>query len=538
MHSLCIVMRRRGQWGGVNRADPAPAASSDNTPSPDAATSSHDASPSQSATQPTDEHNPTGRTFFGHPAPLANLFFVETWERFSFYGMQGILAIYMYYAMTNGGLGIDRTVATGIVGGYGGSVYLFSILGAIVSDRILGAEKTTFYSGVLIMLGHIALALVPGVPGLAVGLVLVAIGSGGLKSTVSTLVGTLYDRNDPRRDAGFSIFYMGVNIGGLLGPLLTGVAQKELGFHFGFGLAAIGMAVGLVQYMLTRKNLPEHAHGVPNPVDRSTLLRWGLALLVAIAVFALLVVTGVVSSGNLADVVALLAIASAVVIFVFLLTNKQVDSDERSRVVSFIPLFLGTAAFMALFQQQFTVLAVYSDQRLDRVINIFGLVQWEMPVSWAQSFNPFFIIVFAPVFAWMWTKLGSRNPITPVKFGIGIILMGSAFLLFLPMAGVASVPVLWVALIMLVATWGELSLSPVGLSLATRLAPERFPVLMMALFNLSLALGTALSGTLSGFYSEESETAYFGTLGAVTIGIGVLMLLIAKPISKGMRGVR
>ena len=502
--------------------------------SPDAPTTTSTAT---SATD-VDSHNPSGRTFFGHPFPLANLFFVETWERFSFYGMQGILAIYMYYAMTQSGLGIKESVATGIVGGYGGSVYLFSILGAIVSDRILGAERTTFYSGVLIMCGHIALALVPGIPGLVIGLTLVAVGSGGLKSTVSTLVGTLYERNDPRRDAGFSIFYMGVNIGGLLGPLLTGIAQQELGFHFGFGLAAIGMALGLLQYVLTRKSLPENAHHVPNPVDGKTLRRWGLILLGAVALLVIAVLTGLLNPGNVANVVAILAIVGAVVIFAFLLTNKQISADERSRVVAFIPLFLGVASFFALFQQQFTVMAVYSDQRLNRDIDLFGVIHWVMPVSWAQSFNPFYIIVFAPVFALLWTKLGKRNPTTPVKFAIGIILMGSAFLLFLPMAGVASVPVLWIGLIMLVATWGELSLSPVGLSLATKLAPERFPVLMMALFNLSLALGTALSGTLSGFYSADNETAYFGTLGAVTIGIGLVMLALAKPIGKGMRGVR
>ncbi|MDO5645960.1 MAG: oligopeptide:H+ symporter [Dermabacter sp.] len=481
---------------------------------------------------------PTKETgFFGHPSPLANLFGVEMWERFSFYGMQGILAIYMYYSMTQGGLGIDERVATGIVGGYGGSVYVFSIFGAIVSDRILGAERTVFYSGVLIMLGHIALALIPGVPGLIVGLLLVAVGSGGLKSTISTLVGTLYSRDDPRRDGGFSIFYMGVNIGGLLGPLLTGVAQKELGFHFGFGLAAIGMAAGLVQYLLTRKRLPMIGNIVPNPMTRAEAVKWLGAGAVALAILLVLIGTGVVNPGNVSTFVAILAVSSAVVIFAFLLLSKSLSADEHSRVIAFIPMFIGTAAFFALFQQQFTVLAVYSDTRINRVVNL-GFTTWEMPVSWPQSFNPFFIILFAPLFAWMWTKIGTRAPNTPVKFGIGIILMGSAFLLFLPMAGAASVPVLWVALIMLVATWGELMLSPVGLSLATKLAPRLYPVLMMALFNLALATGTALSGTLAGFYSAENETVYFGSLGAITIGIGVLMLAVAKPIHRAMRGIK
>ena len=478
-------------------------------------------------------HNPSGRTFMGQPGPLANLFSVELWERFSFYGMQGILAIYMYFAATDGGLGIDEGTALGIVGAYGGSVYLFSILGALVSDRLLGPEKTLFGSAVMIMFGHIALALVPGVVGLGLGLLLVGVGSGGLKSTAATLVGSLYTRDDPRRDAGFSIYYMGVNIGGLLGPLVTGFAQQQWGFHLGFGLAAVGMAVGLIQYVLTRKGLPESVHYVPDPLPRSKYPLWaGIAVGVVVLV-AVLAATGVLNAQNLATVVAALAIVGAVVIFAILLASKKLDSDERSRVVSFIPLFIGTAAFFALFQQQFTVITLYSDTRLNREI-----LGWEMPISWVQSFNPFFIIVLAPVMAALWTKLGTRQPITPRKFGVGIMLMGSAFLLFLPMAAVVSVPVLWIAMIMLVATVGELWLSPVGLSLATKLAPRSYPVMMMALYNLSVALGTALSGALAGFYSAENEVGYFGVLGAVTIAIGVVMLLVAKPVGRAMRGVR
>ena len=478
-------------------------------------------------------HNPSGRTFMGQPGPLANLFSVELWERFSFYGMQGILAIYMYFAATDGGLGIDDGTALGIVGAYGGSVYLFSILGALVSDRLLGPEKTLFGSAVMIMFGHIALALVPGVVGLGLGLLLVGVGSGGLKSTAATLVGSLYTRDDPRRDAGFSIYYMGINIGGLIGPLVTGLAQQQWGFHLGFGLAAIGMAVGLVQYVLTRKGLPESVHAVPDPLPRAQRPLWALIGLGVVALVVLLSLTGVLNAGNLATVVAGLSVVGAVVIFAILLASKKLDSDERSRVVSFIPLFIGTAAFFALFQQQFTVITLYSDTRLNREI-----LGWEMPISWVQSFNPFFIIVLAPVMAALWTKLGTRQPITPRKFGVGIMLMGSAFLLFLPMAAVVSVPVLWIAMIMLVATVGELWLSPVGLSLATKLAPRSYPVMMMALYNLSVALGTALSGALAGFYSAENEVGYFGVLGAVTIAIGVVMLLVAKPVGRAMRGVR
>ncbi|MCT2260676.1 oligopeptide:H+ symporter [Brachybacterium muris] len=469
---------------------------------------------------------------------MANLFRVEMWERFSFYGMQGILAIYMYFSVTDGGLGIDEGVALSIVGAYGGSVYIFSILGALISDRLLGPEKTLFGSAVMIMLGHIALALIPGVPGLVAGLLLVGVGSGGLKSTAATLVGSLYDINDSRRDAGFSIYYMGINIGGLLGPLLTGLLQKEWGFHFGFGLAAIGMAIGLTQYVLTRKGLPASVQVVPDPLPRSKYPLWAGISLGIIVLVLVLVLTGVVNPSNLATIMTVLSVIGAVAIFALLLTSSKISADERSRVVAFIPLLIGTAAFFALFQQQFTVITLYSDTRLDRVLDIPFLGEWEMPISWVQSFNPFYIIVVAPLFALMWTKLGPRQPITPVKFAIGIILMGAAFPLFLPMAPVAAVPVLWIAMIMLVATMGELSLSPVGLSLATKLAPAAFSVMMMALYNLSVALGTSLSGSLAQFYSADNEVAYFGALGAVTIGIGLVMLAVAKPVGRAMRGVR
>ncbi|PWH06158.1 MFS transporter [Brachybacterium endophyticum] len=472
------------------------------------------------------------RTFFGQPWPLMNLFSLEMWERFSYYGMQGILAIYMYFAMTKGGLGIDQGVATSVVGAYGGAVYVFCILGALVSDRLIGPQRTLFLSAVLIMIGHISLAVLPGVSGLVAGLLCVAIGSGGLKATAATLVGSLYAIDDPKRDAGFSIYYMGVNIGGLIGPLVAGLLQQSIGFHAGFAAAAIGMAIGLVWYIVTRGSLPKNANHVPDPLPRKQYALWAVIAVVAVLLVVVLVLSGVINPTNLANVMVGISAVAAIVIFAILLTSKKITVTERSRVIAFIPMFIGTTAFFALFQQQFTVLVVYADERLNR-----SILGWIMPISWPQSFNPFFILVLAPVFAALWTKLGRRQPGTPVKFAMGILLVGLAFLLFVPMAPVASVPVLWVVLIMFVATCGELSISPVGLSLATRLAPTAFPVMMMALYNLAVALGTALSGSLSTFYSVDHEAAYFGITGLVTVAVGIVMLLIAKPVTKGMAGV-
>lgn len=473
--------------------------------------------------------------FFGQPKALANVFGVEMWERFSFYGMQGILAIYLYYSATQGGLGLDQGTALSIVGAYGGAVYLSTILGAWVADRILGAERVLFVSAIVIMCGHIALALLPGFWGVGVGLVLVAIGSGGLKATATSVVGTLYSADDPRRDAGFALFYLGINLGAFAGPLLTGLLQSTLGFHWGFGLAAVGMALGLVQYSFGRKNLPDAAREVPNPLPKERYpMVIGVAL-VGIAAIVVLVLTGVIRADNLGVMVIIAVIVAAVAYFAVILTSKRVTSDERSRVWGFLPLFITSVAFWSLYQQQFTVLTVYSDQRLDR--NLFG---WEMPVSWVNSINPILIIILSGVFAAIWAKLGSRQPSTPVKFGLATMVMGAAFLMFLPFAGGGpnSTPLLAIVGILFVFTVAELLLSPVGLSVTTKLAPDAFHTQMVALFFLSVALGTAIAGQLASLYNPDDEVPYFTTLGLIAIAIGVLLLVSVKPVLRLMRGVR
>ncbi|WP_279072313.1 peptide MFS transporter [Microbacterium lacticum] len=473
--------------------------------------------------------------FFGQPKALANVFGVEMWERFSFYGMQGILAIYLYYSATQGGLGLDQGTALSIVGAYGGAVYLSTILGAWVADRILGAERVLFVSAIVIMCGHIALALLPGFWGVGVGLVLVAIGSGGLKATATSVVGTLYSADDPRRDAGFALFYLGINLGAFAGPLLTGLLQSTLGFHWGFGLAAVGMALGLVQYSFGRKNLPDAAREVPNPLPKERYpMVIGVAL-VGIAAIVVLVLTGVIRADNLGVMVIIAVIVAAVAYFAVILTSKRVTSDERSRVWGFLPLFITSVAFWSLYQQQFTVLTVYSDQRLDR--NLFG---WEMPVSWVNSINPILIIILSGVFAAIWAKLGSRQPSTPVKFGLATMVMGAAFLMFLPFAGGGpnSTPLLAIVGILFVFTVAELLLSPVGLSVTTKLAPDAFHTQMVALFFLSVSLGTAIAGQLASLYNPDDEVPYFTTLGLIAIAIGVLLLISVKPVLRLMRGVR
>lgn len=487
----------------------------------------------------TTAHPPASRDedtrFFGQPWSLVHIFGVEMWERFSFYGMQGILLIYLYFSVTDGGLGLPEAVAGGIVGAYGGSVYLSTILGAWLADRLFGSERVLFVSAIVIVSGHLALALLPGFVGVGVGLVLVALGSGGLKANATSVVGTLYRPDDERRDAGFSLFYLGINLGAFLGPILTGLLQSTLGFHWGFGLAALGMTLGLVQYSFGRRGLPASAREVPNPLPRTRYpLVAGIAV-GAVVVIAVLVLTGVIQADNLATIVIGVTVVAAVAYFAVILGSRRIDATERSRVWGFLPLFLTSVAFWSLYQQQFTVLTIYSDKRLDR--DLFG---WEMPVSWVQSINPVFIIILSGVFAAIWTKLGKRQPSTPVKFGLAAIIMGSAFLLFLPFSGggANSTPLLAIVGILFVFTVAELLLSPVGLSVTTKLAPAVFHTQMVALFFLSIALGTAISGELVKFYDPGNEVPYFSILGGIAILVGIGLLLSVKPVLRLMRGVR
>ncbi|WP_090968636.1 peptide MFS transporter [Nocardioides exalbidus] len=471
--------------------------------------------------------------FFGQPGVLANLFGVELWERFSFYGMQGILLIYLYYTAAQGGLGIDEGVATGIVGAYGGAVYLSTILGAWLADRVLGPERTLFYAAVCVMLGHIALAVLPGLTGVGVGLVLIALGSGGVKANATSLVGSLYDEHDPRRDAGFSLFYMGINIGAFIGPLLTGLLQKEAGFHWGFGAAAVGMALGLAQYAYFRHRLPDETNHVANPLPAGRGARYAVGAVVVLVLIGVLVWADVITADRLSNIVIGISLVAAIAYFAVILADKEVQGVERSRIFAFMPLFVCNVVFWSLYQQQFTVVTIYADKRLDR--SLFG---WEMPVSWVNSINPIFIIVLAGVFAALWTKLGDRAPATPFKFGAGTALMGVAFFAFLPMpGGQNTAPLIGIVGILLLFTLAELLISPVGLSATTKLAPKKFATQMVGLYFLSIALGTALAGTLAGYYDETDEAPFFIWVGLASVVTGVVVMALNKPIHKLMAGV-
>jgi POT family proton-dependent oligopeptide transporter len=474
------------------------------------------------------------RTIFGHPIGLVNLFGVELWERFSFYGMLTILGYYLYYEVTQGGLELPKTTATGIVGAYGGLVYLSTVLGGWIADRLLGMERTVFYGGVVVMCGHIALAIVPGLTGVGVGLTLVALGSGALKANASSLLGTLYDKGDARADGGFTLFYLGINLGAFVGPLITGLLQTRVGFHYGFGAAAIGMALGLIQYVAFRRNLGSHGRDVPNPLPHNRIVVYAGVAVAVLALIAVVISTGLVTLANLSQVTTGVIIAASLAYFVVMLTSAKVEPVEKTRVRAFIPLFIANAVFWSLFQQIFTVLAVYSDERMNW--SIFG---WTAPSSWIGSIEPVWIILLSPVFAVMWTRLGNRAPTTPRKFAYGVIGMGAAFLLFLPMAGTTgkAVPALLIAGILAVFAISELLLSPIGLAVTTKLAPQAFRAQMMALYFFSVGLGTSMSGVLAKYYDPANEFAYFGILGVVAIVAGLVVFGLSGWISRLMEGV-
>jgi POT family proton-dependent oligopeptide transporter len=448
--------------------------------------------------------------------------------------MLTILGYYLYYSVTEGGLGLPQSTGTGIVGAYGGLVYLSTVLGGWVADRLLGMERTVFYGGVVVMLGHMALAILPGLMGVGVGLLLVALGSGALKANASSLLGTLYEKGDARADGGFTLFYLGINLGAFVGPLITGLLQTNVGFHWGFGAAAVGMAVGLGQYVVFRRNLGTHGREVPNPLPHGKIVIYLGVVALAIALVAAALAIGLVKLANLSQVTTGVIIVASVAYFVVMLRSSKVEPIERTRVRAFIPLFIANAVFWSLFQQIFTVLAVYSDERMNW--SIFG---WTAPSSWIGSVEPVWIILLSPLFAAMWTKLGNRAPTTPRKFAYGVIGMGVAFLLFLPTAGTTgkAVPALLVAVILAAFAVSELMISPIGLSVTTKLAPQAFRAQMMALYFFSVGLGTSMSGVLAGYYDPSSEFAYFGIIGAVAIVVGLVVFVLSGWVSRLMEGV-
>jgi POT family proton-dependent oligopeptide transporter len=438
---------------------------------------------------------PPDRGWFGHPRGLSTLFFTEMWERFSYYGMRGFLILYLTAAVTSGGLGFDDKQGAHIYALYTSTVWLTPILGGFIADRFLGQYRSVLIGGIIIALGHFTLAF-HAVAFFYTGLALIVIGTGMLKPNVSTLVGSLYETGDQRRDAGFSLFYMGINIGAFLGITGAGALAEKVDWHLGFAAAGVGMTLGLIQYVLGRNRLQV-------AIDRLA---------------ARPKEPGPATSAP---------------------TAASLTTTDWKRIAAIFVLFIFAALFWGAYEQAGSTLNLFAERNTNRVI--FG---WEMPASWLQAVQPIFVILLAPVMAWLWVRLGKREPSSPAKFALALLFAGLAFLLLVPAASLAQsgagvkVSPLWLVFAYAIEELGELCLSPVGLSAVTKLAPPRLVGRMMGVFFLSNWLGNLLAGWTAGFFSSMPLPTLFGAVAGVSLGAAAIMYLLLKPIRGLMGGVR
>ncbi|MGR8015264.1 peptide MFS transporter [Bacillus sp. RM3] len=479
--------------------------------------------------------------FFGHPKGLYTLFFTEFWERFSYYGMRALLIYYMYTEVTKGGLGFDQTTANSIMSVYGALVYMSGIIGGWLADRVFGSSNTVFYGGVFIMLGHVILALPSGATALFISMGLIIIGTGLLKPNVSNIVGDLYTKTDPRRDSGFSIFYMGINMGGFIAPLIVGTLGQKVNFHLGFSLAAVGMLVGLITFVITKKpNLGLAGTYVTNPLsaaERKNFKIFGTLIVIVLAVFAVIgIQTGALTINLFTWFVSVLGVLIPIVYFIVMYFSKKTSAVEQSRVLAYIPLFLAAVMFWAIQEQGSNILATYADQRTN--LNFLGMT---LASSWFQSLNPIFIVLLSPVFAWLWVRLGKKQPSTPIKFSLGLLFAGLSFIIMIIPAYMSGphtlVSPLWLVLSFFLVVIGELCLSPVGLSATTKLAPAAFSAQTMSLWFLSNAMAQAINAQVVKLFDKVPETVYFGIIGMLAIVLCGVMLLLTPVIKKAMKGV-
>lgn len=492
-----------------------------------------------------------GAEAFGHPRGLITLFFTEMWERLSYYGMRALLVLFMTDQVMNSGMGMTDRTATAIYGIYTAAVYLVALPGGWIADRLMGAQRAVFVGGIVIMSGHFVLAI-PSVYAFFMGLLLVVLGTGLLKPNVSAVVGELYKPGDPRRDGGFTIFYMGINVGAFLGPLVCGTLGQspQFGWHYGFAAAGVGMLFGVVQFWLTRSYLGEaglHPASTGDTARDAEMRRKGW-IGVFIAMLAVAVVVALGFSGALtfdpvriAQQTTALIVIMAISYFAYVLFFGGLDTTERKRVIVIIALFFGAAMFWSGFEQAGSSLNIFADR-----YTVLDVGSFAIPSTWFQSLNAAFIVIFAPVYAWMWVALAKRNlnPSTPMKFGLGLVTLALGFLV---MVGAASVIAAgnkafpsWLLFTYLLHTFGELALSPVGLSATTKLAPKRYVGQMMGIWFLGAALGNVVAGLIAGEFDAENVAgmpAQYMQIVLTTGGAGLLFLIFTKPIKKLMGGI-
>jgi POT family proton-dependent oligopeptide transporter len=487
---------------------------------------------------------PHQKTFFGHPRGLATLFFTEMWERFSYYGMRALLILFMTASVTQGGLALDPVQAGAIYALYTSLVYLLGLPGGWIADRFIGQRKAVLIGGIAIAIGQFTLAI-PNHVTFFVGLGVIIIGTGLLKPNVSAIVGQIYSKDDERRDAGFSIFYMGINIGAFAAPLLCGFLGEKIDWHLGFGVAGVGMTLGLIQYVLGGKYLGEAGLHPVEPDSQGEAASQRLRLVLGLVLAGLIAAAGVVlhTTGivtitieGFADSFGVVLLVLTVVFFSWLLLGSDWDPAERKRLVAIMVLFLAASFFWAAYEQAGSSFNLFARDFTDRTVGAF-----EYPAAWFQFVPALFVIIQAPIFAWVWIRMGKRQPSSPTKFAFGLIFVGLGFALMIVAAALSSSGVKvgpqWLLATYFLHVIGEMCLSPVGLSTVTKLAPSKVTGLMMGVWFLAAAVGNYLGGRAAGFYGSMPLWQLFGIVAAITIVGGLILLALVKPIRKLMGGV-
>ncbi|HEX9287017.1 MAG TPA: peptide MFS transporter [Thermoanaerobaculia bacterium] len=480
-----------------------------------------------------------GQQWLGHPRGLSTLFFTEMWERFSYYGMRGILLLFLVASIGNGGFGLTDRTGAAIYGLYVGLVYLMALPGGWIADRILGQRRAVFIGGCIIAAGHFSMAI-PTVPSFYLGLCLIVVGTGLLKPNVSAMVADLYPEGGSRRDAGFSVFYSGINVGALLGPLVCGFLGEKINWHLGFGAAGVGMVLGLLQYRMGARHLGgaglRLADDVPDA--RPAIRRLGMGVAAAFAVIVLAVVlqlAGVLhlSLYGVAKGTGYFMLGLALVYFGSVLFFSRLSTAEKKRIGVIFVFFMAAVLFWAGFEQAGSSMNLFAERMTQRVI-----LGWEMPASFLQSVNSIFIILLAPVFGALWIRLGRRQPSTPAKMGFGLAFLAIGFLILAWgasfTAGGLRVSMLWLIVTYLLHTVGELCLSPVGLSSVTKLSPKSLVGQMMGTWFMGTALGNLIAGLAAGGFQGMGVAELFSAVAKVTAVAGIVLLLLSRPIRRLM----
>jgi POT family proton-dependent oligopeptide transporter len=505
---------------------------------------------SERAPQPSDSSQ-SGPLLFGHPRGLMTLFFTEMWERFTYYGMRALLVLFLADSV-RGGFGLDDKTATAIYGLYISVSYILCLPGGWIADRLIGARRAVFHGGVLIAIGNLLLALGDTTATFYGGLIIIAFGVGLLKPNVSAMVADLYPEGGGRRDAGFTIFYMGINLGAFLGPIVTGWLALQYGWKFGFASAGIMMAVGVIQYQLFQSQLGNAGLRVASAKGEASAASkrksWTIVAAVTAAIFIvyLLCVYGVfrIDPLSLARTTGAVLVAIAALYFAYMFLFASLDAAEKKRMVVILFLFVGCALFWAGFEQTGASLNLFAERYVDRGLEAIDFV---IPTAWFQSVNSIFILIFAAPFSVLWMSLAQRNsnPSAPAKFGLALILLGIGFLFMVVAAravanGEQAMPSLLV-MTYLLHTLGELCLSPVGLSYVTKLAPARYVSQMMGVWFLATSVGNLAAGLLAGMFETDNIAAMPGQFMQFVYFIcaaGIVLLLLSKPVKKLMGGVQ